>query len=347
MGLPQTSRIKSVRQVRHLRKMNLHMVRELKSFVMPSAAMKLDLWSGRTPPFEQLTPTQHRGDVSASLRRKYGAKRPTLTPFLLPATPNAPTVRPLVIVAPGGGYVMLSPKEGEPACRWLNSLGFHAGLLLYRTLRRHPAPLLDARRAVQLVRNNSVAWRVNPARVAILGFSAGGHLAGHLAIAWNLAAARRVDAQLQALGDAAAFQSPRVDAAILAYPVASAHNDTVGTIGRDGWTCVAPTYGCTGTAKYGEPRPIRHFGSIEILLGPGLGTSSVPRAGEAEVSLEDLVLSQAEAPPPLFIWATERDQIVPSANAIRLARAVEARRIRDREEEARTRTRTTEEGLSL
>ena len=104
--------------------------------------------------------------------------QPTLTVF--PAeNPNGAAV----IVCPGGGYNILAySHEGTEVCEWLNSLGITAGLLKYRVPRReglekHDAPLQDAQRAIGLMRSRAAEWRVDPKRVGILGFSAGGHLA--------------------------------------------------------------------------------------------------------------------------------------------------------------------------
>ena len=103
---------------------------------------------------------------------------PTLTVY--PAeNPNGAAV----LVCPGGGYNILAySHEGTEVCEWLNSLGITAGLLKYRVPRReglamHDAPLQDAQRAIGLLRERAAEWKVDPKRVGILGFSAGGHLA--------------------------------------------------------------------------------------------------------------------------------------------------------------------------
>ena len=85
-----------------------------------------------------------------------------------------------VVVCPGGGYQMLAVEhEGKQVAEWLNGLGIAAFVLKYRLGPRyhHPAMLDDAARAIRTVRANAAKWKVDPARVAIMGFSAGGHLA--------------------------------------------------------------------------------------------------------------------------------------------------------------------------
>lgn len=90
-----------------------------------------------------------------------------------------------VIVCPGGGYNILAySHEGYEVCEWLNTLGVSAALLKYRVPRRegrpfHKAPLEDVHRAIGIIRTHAEEWKVNPERVGILGFSAGGNLAAH------------------------------------------------------------------------------------------------------------------------------------------------------------------------
>jgi acetyl esterase/lipase len=104
---------------------------------------------------------------------------PTLTVYrpAPPITPNGTAV----LVCPGGGYGILAIEhEGTQVCDWLNSLGVTAVLLKYRVPVRDKTPgyepLQDAQRAIGIVRQNALQWGINPKRVGILGFSAGGHL---------------------------------------------------------------------------------------------------------------------------------------------------------------------------
>jgi acetyl esterase/lipase len=107
--------------------------------------------------------------------------RPTLTVYLPPAGKSNGTA---VIICPGGGYVHLAfTHEGTDVARMLNGMGITAFLLKYRLpddgtmVDKTIGPLQDAQRAIQLVRQRAAGWGVNPSRVGILGFSAGGHLA--------------------------------------------------------------------------------------------------------------------------------------------------------------------------
>jgi len=85
-----------------------------------------------------------------------------------------------VVICPGGGYGGLAMSyEGHDVARWLNSLGIAGIVLKYRHAPKyqHPVPLLDAQRAIRTVRANAKEWKIDPKRIGILGFSAGGHLA--------------------------------------------------------------------------------------------------------------------------------------------------------------------------
>ncbi|MEQ4722872.1 alpha/beta hydrolase [Nonomuraea sp. B19D2] len=120
---------------------------------------------------------------------------------------------PAVVVFPGGGYHHLADHEGAPVARWLNSLGIAAFVLRYRIApHRHPLPLLDAARAVRWVRHHAASNGVDPARVGVLGFSAGGHLAG-------LLATEAGPVLPEGPHDAVDQADPRPGLAVLCYPV--------------------------------------------------------------------------------------------------------------------------------
>jgi BD-FAE protein len=107
-----------------------------------------------------------------------------LTFHPLPAdVPRPAAGAPAVIVMPGGGYAMLAPHEGKPVAEWLGRLGFAAWVLEYPVGPQdvHPAPLNSARAAMRRARAEAPGFGVDPARIGVLGFSAGGHLAAHLA----------------------------------------------------------------------------------------------------------------------------------------------------------------------
>lgn len=114
---------------------------------------------------------------------------PTLTSYFAnPEKSNGTSV----IICPGGGYGMLAiNKEGYKVAEWLNSLGINAFVLKYRLpsdlimKNKTTAPLQDVQEAVRLVRRNAVKWKLNPNKIGIMGFSAGGHLAATLSTHYN------------------------------------------------------------------------------------------------------------------------------------------------------------------
>lgn len=137
--------------------------------------------------------------------------RPSLS-ICLPETSRA--VPTGVVVCPGGGYVHLAmDHEGRQIAEWLNSLGIAAFVLKYRLGPRyhHPIELEDAQRALRLVRSHARDYGIDPARIGIWGFSAGGHLAS--------AAATHFDRGRPNDPDPIERVSCRPDFAILAYPV--------------------------------------------------------------------------------------------------------------------------------
>lgn len=137
---------------------------------------------------------------------------PAITVYL-PRTMTANT--PAMIVCPGGGYGALAANhEGRQVANYLNSLGMAAFVLRYRLgpTYHHPIELGDAQRAIRTVRARAAEWRIDPARIGIMGFSAGGHLA--------MSASTWTDA-VQPAADDIDRVSSRPDFAVLGYPVIS------------------------------------------------------------------------------------------------------------------------------
>lgn len=130
---------------------------------------------------------------------KEEADQPTLTIYAA-AQPNGAAV----LICPGGGYVNLAmDHEGRQVAEWFNSFGVTAFVLKYRLAPhyRHPAMLEDARRAMRIIRSRAKEFGIDPQRVGVMGFSAGGHLASTLSTHYG--------------------EGERPDFAILCYPVIS------------------------------------------------------------------------------------------------------------------------------
>jgi acetyl esterase/lipase len=129
-----------------------------------------------------------------------------------------------VIICPGGGYNILAYDwEGTDIARWLNSRGIAAFVLKYRlpgsksNIEPYKSPLLDAQRAMRLVRSNAEQWNVDPGKIGIMGFSAGGHLASTLST--------HFDEGNPSDPDPVERVSCRPDFSILIYPVISFTGD--------------------------------------------------------------------------------------------------------------------------
>jgi acetyl esterase/lipase len=188
--------------------------------------MDIKLWENDIPFYD------------ASLQTGQNENAPSVTPYLLDGGGN----RACVIVFPGGGYVKRAAHEGEPVALWLNSLGFNAFVLNYRIAPyKYPAPIADAQRAVRYVRHNAKIYGINPNKIGILGFSAGGHLACLTAALYS-----EIFYDIRNKTDET---SARPDAAVLCYPVVSLVQHV-------------------------------HAGSVEALLGSGSGKTKEELSGE-------------------------------------------------------------------
>jgi acetyl esterase/lipase len=143
---------------------------------------------------------------------------PTITLY---RPPEGKDTGAAVVVCPGGGYSILAMDlEGTEVCQWLNSNGVTAALLKYRVparkgLERFTAPLQDAQRAIGLVRFHAAEWHIDPKRIGILGFSAGGHLSAMASTHFDKRTYEPVDDADQA--------SCRPDFVILIYPAYLVH----------------------------------------------------------------------------------------------------------------------------
>ncbi|MBI1321844.1 alpha/beta hydrolase fold domain-containing protein [bacterium] len=137
---------------------------------------------------------------------------PTLTVYRPAEGKNAGAA---VVVCPGGGYGGLAPHEGQPIAEWLASNGITAFVLKYRLGPRyqHPAMIDDANRAIRTVRTKASEFGIDPKRIGILGFSAGGHLAS--------TAGTHYDAGKPDATDIVERASSRPDFMVLLYPVIS------------------------------------------------------------------------------------------------------------------------------
>jgi acetyl esterase/lipase len=140
--------------------------------------------------------------------------QPTLSVFLADQSSNNGTA---VIICPGGGYTHLAiNKEGYKIAKWFNSFGISAFVLKYRmpsdlTMKdKTIGPLQDAQEAIRMVRRNATKWHLDPNKIGIMGFSAGGHLAATVSTQYA-----------EKVYDSKEEVSARPDFSILIYPVIS------------------------------------------------------------------------------------------------------------------------------
>ncbi len=194
----------------------------------PASLTTIKLWPNGAPgaqpnPAPEVDTTKPTDNLIAGkpLIRLGNVSSPTLT--LYPV--KGKSTGAAVLVFPGGGYQILAiDLEGTEVCDWLNSAGIACLLVKYRVPNTGPYPksdaaLQDAQRAVGLVRQHAAEWHIDPKRVGVLGFSAGGHLAA--------AISTHYDKRLYEPIDAADQLSCRPDFAVVIYPgyLANAEKD--------------------------------------------------------------------------------------------------------------------------
>ena len=142
------------------------------------------LWPGKVPGEvkEKTTPSVDTSQKDAIIRFSE-VTNPALEVFLpKPGTNN----QSAVIVCPGGGYQILAyDLEGTEIAAWLNKMGFTAFVLQYRIPNKKDGALQDAQRAMRVVRDNCKKWNLNPDRIGIMGFSAGGSLSARTSVLFN------------------------------------------------------------------------------------------------------------------------------------------------------------------
>lgn len=208
--------------------------------------------------------------------------KPRLYPFL----PQKRSTSAAVLVIPGGGYEHVAiGHEGMQIAGWLNTQGIAAFVLDYRVKPYHyPTPIEDGQRAMRIVRAHAAEYGIDPQRLGVWGFSAGGHLASTLGTHCDADTVPVPSADSADSTDATDQQSCRPDFMILSYPVISMQ------------------------------LPEAHAGSRMNLLGP-----EVDPVLEGRYSNQFAVTNHT---PPTFLFATENDPTVPVANSLDFYRAV-------------------------
>ncbi len=190
--------------------------------ILPSAGQSpaIRIWPDEIPGgirsqgYSERTDTIEEGKIRISR-----VTDPTIIPYLVPADRATGTA---VVICPGGGYGRLAvDHEGYEVAEWLNAHGIAAFVLKYRLPSdaimedKSTGPLQDAQEALRMVRRNAKEWNIDPGRVGIMGFSAGGHLASSLSTHYN-----------EPVYVPADQTGARPDFSILVYPVISMQEGT-------------------------------------------------------------------------------------------------------------------------
>jgi len=177
--------------------------------------LTMPLWEDDIPNYEPSDETE-QADTNGIVRISK-VQKPDMAVYL-PSKSNA--TGQAVVICPGGGYSILAYDwEGTDVAKWLNSKGIAGIVLKYRlpgsksNIVRHKSPLLDAQRALRLTRYHAEEWNINPDKIGVMGFSAGGHLASTLGT--------HFDEVKSGIEDPVAMASSRPDFMILVYPVIS------------------------------------------------------------------------------------------------------------------------------
>jgi acetyl esterase/lipase len=180
---------------------------------IPSATV--DVWPEGKMPGKGAKALEGEFQKPGELMPRTDAKRitnvshPTLTVF--PASKRRAAPVPAMIVCPGGGYsYVVIDKEGTEIAAWLNSNGIGAIILKYRTPNNRTGALQDVQRALSLIRAHAAEWNIDPKKLGVIGFSAGGNLAAKASPLFDQRSYPAIDEVDQ--------QSCRPDFAVLVYP---------------------------------------------------------------------------------------------------------------------------------
>ena len=191
----------------------------LASAMLAGEPVEIPLWpAGSLPKLSDAGPEGITNRGTSMLDRAVSnVTIPTLTVYL-PEGNQTNTIA--VVICPGGGYARLAiDKEGHDVARWLNTIGVAGIVLKYRLPRpelavgQKPWPIQDGEQAIRLVHSRATEWKIDPHRVGLMGFSAGGHLASTVGT--------HLDQAQPATTNAVERLSARPDFMVLVYPVIS------------------------------------------------------------------------------------------------------------------------------
>ncbi len=234
----------------------------------------------------------------------------TLTGYIIEDSPELLNgkPRPAILICPGGGYFTCTDREAEPIALRFAAMGYHTFVLRYsvyaeggrdfpdlrchlapKPVLQYPAPMLEIGKSIRLIRNHAGEWLIDTDRIALCGFSAGGHNAAMFAVKWH------TPMIMKALGGTSDMYRPA--ALILGYPLTDMvyMDETIGTR---------------------NPMNVAFF--------DGMNEAYVGMARPNQECLEEISPARnvTEYMPPTYLWATAADSLVPVQHTIRMAHAL-------------------------
>lgn len=247
-----------------------------------SAQVTIPLYTGKIPGnLPKIENTERVQSAGSNAELAFSVSEPSLTIYK-PVQKDARNIG--IIICPGGGYyVLATEKEGKAIAKVFNDMGITAFLLKYRipdnkkNIDKSLVPLMDAQRAMQLVRKNAKTWDIDPHKIGIIGFSAGGHLAATASTQFNK----------ETISNAENI-SLRPDFSILAYSVIS----------------FADAYTHVGSKE-------------NLLKGAALHNNKFYKNYEEAAKFFSPELNITAETPPTFLFHTMSDSVVKAENTIR------------------------------
>ena len=231
---------------------------------------------------------------------------------------------PLVLVCPGGAYLRTSDQEGEQVALHFATLGCHAAVLRYSCGEAIldgveagglPNPLVEIARAIALLRDRAEEWRIDPHRIIVNGYSAGGHLCALACTAYAELAAAIGRKPEDVRPDAAVLGYPCIDLE-MRMPLVPLNGFTVGEIDPvNPRAAVHPLFLPAYREVDGAPRMDFRQAMLKVFFGTA-------EPGVDQLRAYSPYLGVNADTPPSFVWATSNDNLVPAVNSIKYVQAL-------------------------
>lgn len=206
--------------------------------------------------------------------------------------------KPAIVICPGGGYTMVSKNEGEPIALFFNRHGYHAFVIEYSVKINHPFPtaLCELAKAMSIVNAKKEEWLIQDG-ISVAGFSAGGNLALSLGIYANQSV---ITSEI-----GLTYENIRPERIILGYPAVTLH----------------PKYEGEGSELPDELTKLMDKGLMPDFRGPSIREILIGHENINEKDAESLNLLQYlhNDLPPIFIWGSYKDSIIPATDLTMLA----------------------------